>query len=46
MISHVTLAEERLTRGRKMFSVAKLPSQVANSTDVAPILRGACALKR
>jgi rhamnose utilization protein RhaD (predicted bifunctional aldolase and dehydrogenase)/NAD(P)-dependent dehydrogenase (short-subunit alcohol dehydrogenase family) len=45
MIDHVTLAEERLKRGRKMFAAAKLPSQIANSTDVAPILRGACSLK-
>src|SRR4051794_11927028 len=45
MIEHVTLAEERLKRGRKVLVPAKLPSQIANSTDAAPILRGACALK-
>src|SRR5256885_3052912 len=45
MIEHVTLAEERLKRGRKTFVAAKRPSQVANSIDVAPILRGACSLK-
>ena len=45
MIAHVTLAEERLKRGRKTMAVAKLPQQIANRTDVAPIIRGACALK-
>jgi rhamnose utilization protein RhaD (predicted bifunctional aldolase and dehydrogenase)/NAD(P)-dependent dehydrogenase (short-subunit alcohol dehydrogenase family) len=45
MIEFVTLAEERLKRGRKTLVAAKLPAQVANGADVAPILRGACALK-
>src|SRR3954451_14422854 len=45
MIEHVTLAEERLKRGRKSFSMAKLPPQIANNVDAAPIVRGACALK-
>jgi rhamnose utilization protein RhaD (predicted bifunctional aldolase and dehydrogenase)/NAD(P)-dependent dehydrogenase (short-subunit alcohol dehydrogenase family) len=46
MIEHVTLAEERLKRSRKaVFASAQLPQQVANHADVAPILRGACALK-
>src|SRR4051794_953134 len=46
MIAHVTLAEERLKRGRKaVFASARMPPQIANSTDVAPIIRGACALK-
>src|SRR5437868_3447575 len=46
MIGHVTLAEERLKRGRKaVFASAQMPQQIANSTDVAPIIRGACALK-
>jgi len=45
MIEHVTLAEERLRRGRKMLAVAKLPAQVANGGDVALIVRGACAQK-
>jgi rhamnose utilization protein RhaD (predicted bifunctional aldolase and dehydrogenase)/NAD(P)-dependent dehydrogenase (short-subunit alcohol dehydrogenase family) len=45
MIEHVTLAEERLKRGRKTLVAAKLPAQIANSADVAPLLRGACALK-
>ena len=42
----VTLAEERLKRGRKaVFATAQLPQQVASLADVAPILRGACSLK-
>jgi rhamnose utilization protein RhaD (predicted bifunctional aldolase and dehydrogenase)/NAD(P)-dependent dehydrogenase (short-subunit alcohol dehydrogenase family) len=45
MIEHVTLAEERLKRGRKALVATKLPAQIANGADVAPILRGACALK-
>jgi|tagenome__1003787_1003787.scaffolds.fasta_scaffold20927416_2 rhamnose utilization protein RhaD (predicted bifunctional aldolase and dehydrogenase)/NAD(P)-dependent dehydrogenase (short-subunit alcohol dehydrogenase family) len=45
MIEYVTLAEERLKRGRKTFVAAKLPAQIANSTQVAPIIRGACSLK-
>jgi rhamnose utilization protein RhaD (predicted bifunctional aldolase and dehydrogenase)/NAD(P)-dependent dehydrogenase (short-subunit alcohol dehydrogenase family) len=46
MIELVTLAEERLTRGRKaVFATARLPQQPATLCDVAPILRGACSLK-
>jgi rhamnose utilization protein RhaD (predicted bifunctional aldolase and dehydrogenase)/NAD(P)-dependent dehydrogenase (short-subunit alcohol dehydrogenase family) len=46
MIAHVTLAEERLKRSRKaVFASAQLPQQIANSADVTPIIRGACALK-
>jgi rhamnose utilization protein RhaD (predicted bifunctional aldolase and dehydrogenase)/NAD(P)-dependent dehydrogenase (short-subunit alcohol dehydrogenase family) len=45
-IELVTRAEERLRRGRRaVFATAQLPQQVASATDVAPILRGACALK-
>ncbi len=45
MIEMVTLAEERLKRGRKaVFVSAQMPQQVAALTDIAPILRGACAL--
>jgi len=46
MIGFVTEAEERLQRGRKSFSVATLPKQFANTVDIAPILRGACAIAR
>jgi len=46
MIEHVTLAEERLKRGRKaVFATAQLPQQAASRNDVAPVVRGACAVK-
>src|SRR4051794_1357319 len=45
MIEHVTLAEERLKRGRKTLAMAKLPAHIASSAELAPIIRGACALK-
>src|SRR3954469_23883430 len=46
MIAHVTLAEERLGRGRRaVFASAQLPQATAPLTDVAPILRGACSLR-
>src|SRR2546423_289541 len=46
MIEHVTLAEERLKRQRKaVFGSAQMPQQIANSTDIAAIIRGACAVK-
>ena len=46
MIEMVTLAEERLKRGRKaVFASAQLPQQAASLADVAPIVRGACSLK-
>ena len=45
MIAIVSLAEERLARGRKsMFVRAKLPAALAGAAEIAPILRGACAL--
>jgi rhamnose utilization protein RhaD (predicted bifunctional aldolase and dehydrogenase)/NAD(P)-dependent dehydrogenase (short-subunit alcohol dehydrogenase family) len=45
MIAAVTLAQDRLRRGRKkIFVSAALPSAVAKPTEVAPILRGACAM--
>src|SRR3954453_11038807 len=45
MIAIVTLAEERLRRGRNsVFAPAALPSSIAGLAEVAPILRGACAL--
>jgi len=45
MVAIVTLAEQRLARGRKsVFAVASLPAQVADVAEIAPILRGACAL--
>src|SRR3984893_9424580 len=45
MIVAVSLAEERLARGRRnMFAAAALPAPIADPADVGPILRGACAL--
>jgi rhamnose utilization protein RhaD (predicted bifunctional aldolase and dehydrogenase)/NAD(P)-dependent dehydrogenase (short-subunit alcohol dehydrogenase family) len=45
MIAIVTLAQERLNRGRKsVFTPAALPASIATLAEVAPILRGACAL--
>src|SRR5882757_4190089 len=46
MIEHVTLAEQRLARGRKaVFASAQMPQHVAPGAVVAPIIRGACSLK-
>ena len=45
MIDAVSRAEERLRQGRKnVFASAALPTAVATPTEIAPILRGACAL--
>jgi rhamnose utilization protein RhaD (predicted bifunctional aldolase and dehydrogenase)/NAD(P)-dependent dehydrogenase (short-subunit alcohol dehydrogenase family) len=45
MIALVTLAEERLARGRKsVFAAASLSAAIADVAEIAPILRGACAL--
>src|SRR5438045_90804 len=45
MIAIVTLAEDRLQRGRNsVFAPAALPSSLAGLAQVAPIVRGACAL--
>ncbi len=45
MIAAVIEAEERLARGRKnVFAGAVLPNAVAGVAEVAPIVRGACAL--
>ena len=45
-IEFVTLAEERLQRGRKNFLRAQLPEKFARTAEIAPILRGACAISR
>jgi len=46
MIEMVTLAEERLQRNRKFLLMsARIPTQVAALTEVAPILRGAVSIK-
>jgi rhamnose utilization protein RhaD (predicted bifunctional aldolase and dehydrogenase)/NAD(P)-dependent dehydrogenase (short-subunit alcohol dehydrogenase family) len=45
MIDMVSLAEARLTRGRKqVFAAAPLPARAAPLAEVAPIVRGACSL--
>jgi rhamnose utilization protein RhaD (predicted bifunctional aldolase and dehydrogenase)/NAD(P)-dependent dehydrogenase (short-subunit alcohol dehydrogenase family) len=45
MIDIVSQAEGRLARGRKsVFAAAKLPPRLAAPAEVAPVLRGACAL--
>jgi len=45
MIDAVTLAEERLKRGRKnVFAPIALPAAIAKPEEAAPILRGACAV--
>ncbi len=45
MIVAVSLAEEQLSRRRKtVFAAARLPAAVAGTAEVAPILRGACAI--
>jgi rhamnose utilization protein RhaD (predicted bifunctional aldolase and dehydrogenase)/NAD(P)-dependent dehydrogenase (short-subunit alcohol dehydrogenase family) len=44
-IEMVSLAEARLARNRKaVFVSAQLPQRVAALSDVAPIIRGACAI--
>ncbi|HLA21613.1 MAG TPA: bifunctional aldolase/short-chain dehydrogenase, partial [Pseudolabrys sp.] len=46
MIEMVTLAEQRLERGRRsMFAARSLPQRAARLAEVAPMLRGACSLK-
>jgi rhamnose utilization protein RhaD (predicted bifunctional aldolase and dehydrogenase)/NAD(P)-dependent dehydrogenase (short-subunit alcohol dehydrogenase family) len=45
MIEFVTLAEDRLRKkGNVKFASVRLPARMAPATDVAPIIRGACAL--
>ena len=44
MIEMVTLAEERLKRGKKTLVQANLPARLASVADIAPVLRGASAL--
>jgi rhamnose utilization protein RhaD (predicted bifunctional aldolase and dehydrogenase)/NAD(P)-dependent dehydrogenase (short-subunit alcohol dehydrogenase family) len=45
MIAIVTQAEDRLSRGRRqVFTPAPMPARVAAAAEVAPVLRGLCAL--
>ena len=46
MIEFVTLAEQRLQSGRKVLKQAALPQNLASVSDIAPIIRGACAISR
>jgi len=46
MIEMVTRAEERLAKGRKTLAQARLPEKLASVEEIAPILRGACAISR
>jgi rhamnose utilization protein RhaD (predicted bifunctional aldolase and dehydrogenase)/NAD(P)-dependent dehydrogenase (short-subunit alcohol dehydrogenase family) len=46
MIAHVLRAEARLAKGRRnVFASATLPKAAATAADVAPIIRGAVAVK-
>ena len=46
MIAHVSRAEQRLAKGRRnVFAAATLPKALASAAEVAPIIRGACAVK-
>ena len=45
MIDHVSRAEARLAKGRRnVFAPGALPGKVSAAAEVAPILRGACAV--
>ncbi len=45
MIDAVSLAEARISKpGTKKFAPAKLPSTIAGVEEIAPIIRGACAI--
>jgi len=45
MIAAVSLTEDRLAHGRKkVFAAARIPAAIAGVSEVAPILRGACAI--
>jgi rhamnose utilization protein RhaD (predicted bifunctional aldolase and dehydrogenase)/NAD(P)-dependent dehydrogenase (short-subunit alcohol dehydrogenase family) len=46
MIANVSRAEARLARGRRnVFASAALPKEIATAVEVAPIVRGAVAVK-
>lgn len=46
MIGFVSEAEEHLKRSRKIMVPAGLPTELAAVAEIAPILRGACAVAR
>jgi rhamnose utilization protein RhaD (predicted bifunctional aldolase and dehydrogenase)/NAD(P)-dependent dehydrogenase (short-subunit alcohol dehydrogenase family) len=46
MIAHVSRAEARLAKGRRnVFASAALPKEIASAARIAPIVRGAVAVK-
>jgi rhamnose utilization protein RhaD (predicted bifunctional aldolase and dehydrogenase)/NAD(P)-dependent dehydrogenase (short-subunit alcohol dehydrogenase family) len=46
MIEMVSLAEARLKKGRKaVFATAQMPQHTASVPEIAPVIRGACAVK-
>src|SRR5690606_31036567 len=44
MIEFVTMAEERVAKGKRPFTPVKLPASLAMPAEVAPLLRGAIAI--
>jgi rhamnose utilization protein RhaD (predicted bifunctional aldolase and dehydrogenase)/NAD(P)-dependent dehydrogenase (short-subunit alcohol dehydrogenase family) len=47
MIEMVSLAESRLRQGRPVvFSARKIEAATAEAAEIAPVIRGACAMKR
>ncbi len=46
MIGFVTMAEERLARNRKSIAISGPTEPLAHTVEIAPILRGACAIAR
>ncbi len=47
MIEMVSLAESRLRQGRPVvFPARKLASAMADGAEIAPIIRGACAIRK
>ncbi len=46
MIAHVSRAEARLAKGRRnVFAPPALPKELASAAEIAPIIRGACAVQ-
>jgi rhamnose utilization protein RhaD (predicted bifunctional aldolase and dehydrogenase)/NAD(P)-dependent dehydrogenase (short-subunit alcohol dehydrogenase family) len=46
MIAAVSRAEARLAKGRRaVFAAAALPRRIATAAEIAPIVRGACAVR-
>ena len=47
MIEMVSLAESRLRQGRPVvFQSRQIPSAIASAAEIAPLIRGACAIKK